>query len=292
MQDSEEARGADDDPARRRVDFGIERDAPEGGAAQKRAHDRALGIGTMSGSGAACRCCGAVATMADIRAEGRAGRMGARMTAVVVDGQQGKEYRLPTEAETAAARVGREDLDALYAEIPSACRRSRFARTGLLASGLPRYGFETWGQLFTDRQLLALGTFVRELRRCAGEMDDDPDDWREAVIACLAICVDRLADYSSTICSWHNGRETISHTFARFALPMVWDYAEVDPLSGGSGNFLGALEWIARVLEHLQDATAGVPEAQVLRQSAIEAPAGGGFDAIVTDSPYYTKPTI
>ena len=276
------------------VDFGVEPDAPEsrGGAPPQQAHDRALGIGTMSGSGAACPCCGAVATMADIRAEGRAGRLGARMTAVVVDGQQGKEYRLPTEAETAAARVGREDLDALYAEIsfglpeePICADRPSSNSRG--ASGLPRYGFETWGQLFTDRQLLALGTFVRELRRCAGEMDDDPDDWREAIIACLAICVDRLADYSSTICSWHNGRETISHTFARFALPMVWDYAEVDPLSGGSGNFLGALEWIARVIEHLQDATAGAPGAQVLRQSAIEAPPTGGFDAIVTDPPYY-----
>ena len=74
------------------VEFGVERDAPGGvgDAARKRAHDRALGAGTMGGNGARCPCCGAVATMADIRAEGRAGRLGARMTAVVVEGQQGK----------------------------------------------------------------------------------------------------------------------------------------------------------------------------------------------------------
>ena len=275
------------------VDFGVEPDAPEGGggAAQKRAHDRALGAGTMSGSGAACPCCGAVATMADIRAEGRAGRLGARMTAVVVDGQQGKEYRLPTEAETAAARVGREELDALYADVPfglpeepiCADRPSPNSRG---ASGLPRYGFDTWGQLFTDRQLLALGVFIRTIRRCAGEMDDYPDDWREAIAACLALTISRLADRGSALATWTNDRDTIRSTFARFALPMVWDFCESCPLTDTSGGFVQAVEWIARVLEHLQDATAEAPEAQALRQSAIEAPAGG-FDAIVTDPPYY-----
>ena len=275
------------------VVFGVRADVPRNGgnAAQRRENDKRLGAGTMSRAGATCPCCGAVIAMEDIRLEGRAGRLGAAMTAVVVDGPKGKEYRLPEKEELHAAEVSREALETLYAEVPfglpeepiCADRPSPNSRG---ASGLPRYGLDTWGQLFTDRQLLALGTFVRALRRCAGEMDDYPDEWREAVLACLAICVDRLADYSSTICSWHNGREIIGHTFARFALPMVWDYAEVNPLSEASGNFLGALEWIARVLEHVQDATADAPEARVLNRSAIEAPPGG-FDAIVTDPPYY-----
>ena len=275
------------------VDFGVEWDAPEsgGGAAQKRAHDRTLGAGTMSGSGAACPCCGAVATMADIRAEGRAGRLGARMTAVVVDGQQGKEYRLPTEAETAAACVGSEELDALYVDIPfglpgepiSAGRPSPNSRG---ASGLPRYGFDTWRQLFTDRQLLALGTFTQELRRCAGEMDNYSDEWSEALATYLCLTLSKLTDYSSAICSWHNSGEKLRNTFARFALPMVWDYCEVNPLSNASGGFSAMADWVVRVIEHLQDAAADAPEAKALRQSAIEAPSGE-FDAIVTDPPYY-----
>ena len=159
------------------VAFGVERGVPEGSgsAAQKREHDRNLGAGTMSGSGAKCPCCGAIVTTRDIRTGGRAGRIGERMTAVVVDGQEGKEYRLPTEVEMEAACVTEEALDRLYKQIPfglpgepvSPDRPSPNSRG---ASGLPRYGFGTWRQLFTNRQLLALGTFVREIRRNADLM--------------------------------------------------------------------------------------------------------------------------
>ena len=72
----------------------------------------------MSRTGATCPCCGAIMTMRDIRLEGRAGRLGAVMTAVVVNGLKGKEYRLPTEHELAAAEVTEEELQALYADIP------------------------------------------------------------------------------------------------------------------------------------------------------------------------------
>ena len=269
--------------------FGIERDPPAGGdgVAQKRAHDRALGAGTMSGSGATCPCCGAVATTADIRAEGRAGRLGARMTAVVVEGQQGKEYRLPTEAEMAAAQVGRQELDALYAGIPFGLPMEPMPSKEALGFRAPLYGFDRWSSLFTDRQLLALGTFARELRRCAGEMEDYPEEWREALAAYLCCIFSKLIDYSSTLCSWDSSRETLRNTFARFALPMVWDFCEVNPLSAASGSFAAMAEWAARALDHLEEATAGAPEAKVLRQSAIEAPPVGGFDAIVTDPPYY-----
>ena len=83
------------------VVFGVQSDVPHNGgnAAQRREHDRSIGAGTMSRTGATCPCCGAITTMEDIRFEGRAGRLGAVMTAVVVDGPKGKgkEYRLPTD---------------------------------------------------------------------------------------------------------------------------------------------------------------------------------------------------
>ena len=78
------------------VVFGVEAGVPQarGNAAQRREDDKRLGAGTMSRSGARCPCCPAIMTMEDIRLEGRAGRLGAAMTAVVVDGPKGKEYRL------------------------------------------------------------------------------------------------------------------------------------------------------------------------------------------------------
>ena len=87
------------------VVFGVQNDAPQNGgnAAQRREHDKRIGAGTMSRTGATCPCCGAIMTMEDIRLEGRAGRLDATMTAVVVDGgrKKGKEYRLPTDHELA-----------------------------------------------------------------------------------------------------------------------------------------------------------------------------------------------
>ena len=97
--------------------------------------------------------------------------------------------------------------------------------------------------------------------------------------------IDRLADYSSAICSWHNGRETIGHTFARFALPIVWDYTEVNPLSRSSGNFLGALDWVARFITHALHASQSADIPSVQSASAIRV--SGQYDAIVTDPPYY-----
>ncbi len=47
------------------VEFGVEQNVPEGtgNAARRREHDKRLGGGTMSRSGATCPCCGAIATM-------------------------------------------------------------------------------------------------------------------------------------------------------------------------------------------------------------------------------------
>ena len=275
------------------VDFALEHDVPEGegNAASRREHDRRLGAGTMSRSGAKCRCCDAIATTADIRVEGGSGRLGVRMTAVVVDDQLGKEYRLPTQEEMAAARVGRDELEELYSEIPfgfpeegiSPHRPSPNARG---ASGLPRYGFDSWRKLFTDRQLLALGTLVRGIRSLVNGLERYPEPWREALVAGLIPSVSRTADRCTTLATWQSNADKIGHAFARFALPMVWDFAESCPLQDTTGGFVQAVEWIARVAQHSQAATSVAPEPEVLRRSAVDAQPEG-LDVICTDPPYY-----
>ena len=270
------------------VDFGVESGAPRSGgnAAQQREHDRQIGAGTMSRSGARCPCCGAFMAMEDIRLEGRAGRLGAVLTAVVVDGPKGKEYRLPEDGELRAAEVPADEIEALYADIPFGLPTEPMPGKGALGFRIPLYGFDRWAKLFTDRQLLALGSFLREVRQLSATMEDSPWEWRQAVTAMNALCLDRLADYSSAVCLWLNRLEAIGHTFTRFALPIVWDYTEVNPLSNTTGNFLGAVEWVARAVEHLQEAATGAAGSQVLCQSASDA-APGGFDVICTDPPYY-----
>ena len=267
------------------VEFGLERDVPTDG------DDDVLGAGTMSQSGAECPCCGAIATMQDLRAQGRAGRLGMRMTAVVVDGQEGKEYRLPREEELAAAEVSRDELEAFYVEIPFGLPGEPTPKAGVGASrafSVDGYGLDTWDKLFSRRQLVALGAIVRSIRGVLEEMEacGYPDDWREALVGCLAPSISRLADRCSALATWTNDHDKIRSTFARFALPMVWDFAESCPLTDTTGGFIQAVEWIARVCQHTQEATEVAPPATVMRQSALDLQLDE-FDLICTDPPYY-----
>ena len=275
------------------VEFGIERESPVGtggsvadDAAGWRERGGGLGAGTMSRNGARCPGCGAMVTMGDLRAQGRAGRLGARMTAVVVDGQRGKEYRLPTDAELEAARVGAPELDALYAGIPFGLPEEPTPSQDALGMRIPRYGFDRWRKLFTDRQLLTLGAFTAEIRGLSDELSEYPPSWREALTAYLACVLSKFADYSSAMCSWHNSGEKLRDTFARFALPIVWDYCETNPLAATSGSFAAMGEWVARYLDRACRALCDTPAPEVRAESAI-ALSSGGFDVIATDPPYY-----
>ena len=273
------------------VVFGVQTDVPKNGgnSAQRREHDKRLGAGTMSRTGATCPCCKMIMTMQDIRLEGRAGRLGAVMTAVVVEGKkEGKEYRLPTDHERAVAEVAEEQLRALYADIPFGLPEEPTPKAGIGASrafSVDGYGFDTWRKLFTNRQLLCLGEFVSTLRSLMQDLNGHPKIWQEALVANLALVNDRLADYSSAACSWHNSGEKLGHTFARFALPIVWDYTEVNPLSNSSGNFLGALNWVSRCCDHTLESAKSKSEINVYSMSATKT--SGQYDAIVTDPPYY-----
>jgi len=103
------------------VVFGIQNDVPVkgGNPAQRREHDKMIGDGTMSRSGAKCPCClVAIMTKEDIRSEGQAGRLRETMTAVVVDGQKSKEYRIPTALELQMDQKSADVLNKVYEDIP------------------------------------------------------------------------------------------------------------------------------------------------------------------------------
>ena len=120
----------------------------------------------------------------------------------------------------------------------------------------------------------------------AGLVSAYPEEWVEALVAYLASSISRLADRGNVLTTWQNDSDKIGHAFARFALPMVWDFVESCPATNTTGSFIQAVEWVARVVEHLQVAAQGMPAPSVLQQSAIE-PQPGPFDLICTDPPYY-----
>ena len=252
---------------------------------------KSVGKGIMSRSGATCPHCGAIMTMEDLRTEGQAGRLGKVMTTVVEEGENGKEYRLPTEEERRMAAAAEDALDEVFAEIPFGLPDEPTPAQGSGASrafSVQNYGMMRWRDLFTSRQLLALGTFakhthaLREVMRKAGY----PKEWIEAVSAYLALCLDKSADYGSALCSWHNSGEKMRNTFGRFALPIVWDYAESALINDVGGAYTAQLDWIARYVNYGVSAFVGMPSPKILRQSAIVS-LEQQIDVILTDPPYY-----
>jgi putative DNA methylase len=257
-----------------------------GNAAQRREHDKRAGAGTMTRSGAQCPCCPAIMTMEDIRLEGHAGRLGAVMTAVVVDGLDGKEYRLPTNEELHAAEVPNEELCALYTAIPFGLPTDPIIENTKRDTWCVPYGVDQWAKVFSNRQMLTLGTFtvaIRSLPYKLAELDY-PRIWSEALIAYCCAGLDRLADRSSAQCRPDPTptQSGVINTFSRFALPIVWDFAEGVTTAVGSGSYSHSLEWIARYLDL---SAQGFGDVRTVAASAVRG--NGDADVIVTDPPYY-----
>lgn len=243
------------------------------------------------GGNATCPFCGTVADSDYVKSEGKAGRMGQQMMAIVCTrpGRQGKIYLSADDYPQFWP-----DDNAIRARIETLCRR-----TGLTLPSEPivtdaknscwtyLYGLNTFGDLFTPRQMLCLLSFAAAVREAVGELERErvESERAKAVGTYLGVLVNRQADYNSTLCSWHTTGEKMGHTFGRQALPMVWDFAELAPFGGASGSPEGALDWIIGVAE--AQTAVGIP-ATVTRGSATALPCPDGmFDAVITDPPYY-----
>ena len=277
------------------VVFGIDNEAKVqgGNAAQRREYDKKLGAGTMSRAGAKCAMpsCGTIMTMEDIRLEARAGRLGTVMTAAVVDGLDGKEYRLPTAYEIEVARGAEGELERVFGDVPFGLPTEPTPKGGSGAArafSVDGYGLDQWHKLFTPRQLVGLAGLLKATRRLPAALHSQnyPSVQVEAIAALVATVLDRIADRGSALCSWTVGYDQIRNTFVRFALPMNWDFAETSVLADASGGYPGGVEWLAKFVEHADRFAGEAPRPKIERASAAQ-PIHREFDVVVTDPPYY-----
>ena len=252
--------------------------------------------GTTAGKRAAFRC-----IMSDtpvdydyIRDEGKAGRMGQKLMAVVAEGTRGRVYLAPTSEHIrlafSAVPVWKPDL-----RLPENPRDFK----------TPNYGLMTFADLFTPRQLVALNTFsdlvaegrerIRSDAVVAGMAADDKSlaangsgttAYAEAVSLYLGIAVARYSNAASSICSWNAGekKEDIRFTFSRQALPMTWDFAEGSPFSDSSGNFADNFEtWLYKTILNFPSK---MPPGRAVKEDATSNnPCNKLFHS--TDPPYY-----
>ena len=247
--------------------------------------------GTVNRRGATCVHCGAPIDFKYCRDEAKVGRMGAKLMAVVAEGQHGRVYIAPNEEQEIIADVP-EPEDAPESYLPEQA----------LGFRVQAYGMDQWKKLFTNRQLTALTTFsalIAEAQRkaesdavAAGLADDGVglEDggtgaraYGEAIGVYLAFAVDKCSNLWSTITGWMNDRGAFRETFARQAIPMVWDYAEANPFSNFGGSFLQCLSRIPDTLTYLPLQIAN----GVARQFDAQSDNGMRGILVSTDPPYY-----
>jgi len=251
--------------------------------------------GTVRRGSATCPICNYTTPVSSVRRqlkERRGGTNDARLTCVVTTrpGHQGRFYRLPSSRDIEAVSRAVKELELRSSKhraglslIPQECLDIRGIRHtwGMI------YGMDCWRDFFTSRQALALSTLVKYVQACGHKMADEHGEAaREAVQSVLSLALDRQVDASSSLCRWHVTGEKHTGTFGRQAIPMVWDFSEVNVFSNSTGGFPGAIEWVAKVCEIVSSSSGFEGHAEKCSATAIQLPDDTAH-ALITDPPYY-----
>jgi putative DNA methylase len=226
-----------------------------------------------------------------IRVEAKFGRMGERLMAVVAEGERGRVYLSPTpEMETLARKAVPEWKP--DCEMPKKHRDFK----------PPGYGMNNLGDIFTNRQLVALTTFsdlvleARERVKRDALAADVPDDkkplanggtgataYSDAICTYLACVLDRMIYYGSSLTSWLPKDNALRDCMPRQVLAMTWDFAECNPLGKSSGDVLTCTNAVSNYL----DAATPCAPAFAMQWDAQNVLAGGNAFIFSTDPPYY-----
>lgn len=250
------------DPRARRVDFDVSATDP--------------GIDPPKlGRGARFRClvCGQAADEEHVKAQGVAGRMGQKLMTVVAEGDRSRLYVSPSTEEEKAARVA-APRDAPSEPLPHDPRNIWCVQ----------YGLDTHADLFSPRQLVALTTFADLVTEARERVLADAGDvgYADAVVTYLGLCAGKLAAFHNSLARWRPGEGKSAPAFGRQAVPMVWDYAEVNPFAGAGGDWTGIVDGAASALGRVPAA----PDAKVSQADASRTEFRGGRQ-VCTDPPYY-----
>lgn len=243
------------------------------------------------GANFGCLISGSPISPTYIREEARAGRMNARLMAVIAEGPSGRVYLSPSESiETVACSAKPAWRPELLVTTP--CHD---------VDRLPMYGMNTWGEAFTPRQLVALTTFsalvseAREIAYRAALAANMPDDERrieeggvgasayaDAISVYLAFLVGQLANHSSSICGWNHPNTQMRSVFSKQAIQMTWDYAEANVFSDSSGSYTNLFDRLIKGMGSLVPFGEGTA---LQRDAQTQTLSQGKW--ISTDPPYY-----
>jgi putative DNA methylase len=263
---------------------------------------KGLGFDPASGSrggNAPCPFCGTVADSDYVKEEGQAGRIGVQPMAVATPNpdEAGKIYLgvdevpsgvLPDDKAVWQRICDLKEGTASHSTTPLTVPDEPLPLIDARGAFFVKlYGIEQWGQLFTSRQLLALLSFARCVREAHSEMLQQRYDMKQALAMTtyLGVMVDRLADFCSALCTWnYTGGRGTKNSFARQAVPMIWDFTETNPFNEVGANWKACVRAAESTIRRLPKELPAI----VSRGTATGLLyANDFFDAVVTDPPYY-----
>ena len=253
-------------------------------------------LGTRAGKAQdfLCFLTGTPITRSYIQAEGKAGRLGQALMAIVADIPRGRVYISADDNQEDIALSGPD------AAVVSDARTSFLSgplpnRAGITGGVCSAYGLDTWGVLFSARQIIALMTMsdlVKEINceiendaKSAGMATKDAKQYATAVATFLALNLDRCADLNNSLCTWNSSDEVLRNLFKRQALPMVWDFAEANLLADVVGGWSTCITRTAKCVLTLQGKNIGVVTQSDAANSALDV---NGL-LVSTDPPYYNN---
>lgn len=247
---------------------------------------------TVNHRGGMCLMSGSPMPFDHIRAEASAARMGARLMAIVAEADNVRIFLPPTEEMEVIARKARP-FDVLDIDLP----------TKALGLRVQKYGMTKWRDLFTSRQLAALGTFSGLVQEAHDLAKKDavaaglPDDghrldqgglgataYADAIAIYLGLTSSKAARFTTTLSTWRPDETKLSRAFTRNDIAMTWDFAETNPFSGTGGDLRGLADGTASVLFAMPARPAGHCWSA---NACSSLSAGSAIRVIGTDPPYY-----
>ena len=230
--------------------------------------------GTVTRSGATCLACGTAVPLKEVRAAGKANGLGSQLVCIVAEGDRRRIYIPAHDDHLRASQVE-----------PPANPPSGALPYNPRAVTVPNYGATQWSDLFTARQLTTMCTFADLVAEAREQVlaDGGDESYADAIAHYLSLVIGRLANRSSNLCFWDSGGGNVQQVFARGALPMVWIYAESNPFSDSSGNFLGQLDYLLAALERVPAQASG----HVKQLDARQPHDVDRRVMVCTDPPYY-----
>ena len=221
-----------------------------------------------------CPCCGSVTPVDQVKLQFKKHETSERLLVIISESNAGKDYKL------AAKNADINIADNEYIERPSETMPTKYIQ----AFPSCTWGFTKWGDIFSNRQLNTLQTFVEQLQALKADLGSS--DYLNALYTYLAIWFDRIAVVNTSFGVWNVKGEKIERILGRQAISMTFDFPESNPFCTSSGSAVNQLEWLTRYIESESENPFAASFANASSGEKNQF-AAKTLTAVVTDPPYY-----